>query len=423
MATSLPTGCLYAWQGRSRGALWRLPIHLIIVRAGSYLDEDDVKHYADIYDRAFPGRLRAPDGSDSEHRMTSQQTAKTGWDGFLDIPPYWAETASLVAPRSYMQDRFDPECEHVLLARREVDYGVLRFRVVDTEAALPIPMGRFRKVMPRLPRRELRVPGKVLFDFRLRAPDNWAHFLNNHLPIFFVLCDRLGLAWDETLILLPGNTPDYIHAAAKIFGLEILASDKVVVGRCVQFEADPWIGIRSIRAQWVRTPRVAAAVAAATQSRAPLPRRVFLSSRDTRLLSNVTEVEQFLADYDFVTVYAEDLSAADQFRLFRDVEDIVAIHGAALAPLLYCPANSALRQLVEILPCGHMTDVYRVMAQQVGCGWIGVRGKMKPEYVKPAYDLGAGFSAFSLDSFEVDLKTLELAFAMASHPIRESPYA
>ena len=66
------------------------------------------------------------------------------------------------------------------------------------------------------------------------------------------------------------------------------------------------------------------------------------------------------------------------------------------------------------MPCGHMTDVYRVMAGQLGCGWIGVRGRIKPEYVRPAYELGAVFKEFSLDSFEVDLAALGLAFDLAA---------
>lgn len=346
--------------------------------------------------------------------------AYTGYDAVMEIAPYWTEAVNLIAPPSYMQDRFDPECEHIVLARREVDYGVLRYQLAHGEAALHLPKGRLKKMMSSGRRRKTRaLADKVLFDFRLRTPENWAHFLNNHLPIFFALCDRLDLSWDETLILLPADMPAYVHAAAELFGLNVLASDDVVSGRCVQFEADPWVGIRSIRAQWVQNTRVHAALTRATAGGDPLPRRVFLARRDTRQVSNGAEVEAFLARYGFVTLYAEDLCVADQFRLFREVEHITAIHGAALAPLLYRPDNSALRQVIEILPCGHMTDVYRVMAEQVGCAWIGVRGKIKPEYVKPAYNIGAGFAAFSLDDFEVDLKTLELAFAMAAHPVKE----
>ena len=115
----------------------------------------------------------------------------------------------------------------------------------------------------------------------------------------------------------------------------------------------------------------------------------------------------------YVTVYPEDLSVEDQFQLFNTAEQIVAVHGAGLGPLLYRHPNSPLRHLVEILPCGHMTDFFRLMAQQVGVPWTGVRGRLKPEYVAPAYQMQNFFKQYSLDNFEVDPESLERALAMA----------
>jgi hypothetical protein len=41
-----------------------------------------------------------------------------------------------------------------------------------------------------------------------------------------------------------------------------------------------------------------------------------------------------------------------------------------------------------------------------------VRGKIKPEHVLPAYDLDTPFTKYSLQPFEVDLASLELALEM-----------
>lgn len=147
---------------------------------------------------------------------------------------------------------------------------------------------------------------------------------------------------------------------------------------------------------------------------APLPARVLLARRKTRDLSNQAEVEAVLVPRGFRTIYPEDLSVADQFRLFNTAETIVGVHGAGLAPLLYRHPGAALRRVVELLPCGHMTDVYRSMSQQVGCGWIGVRGRIKPEYIRPAYALGRPFTRYSLDSFEIDPVSLERALDMSA---------
>jgi capsular polysaccharide biosynthesis protein len=264
------------------------------------------------------------------------------------------------------------------------------------------------------------VGDRPIFDARRRTPGNWAHFLNNHLPILFRLCDHEGLDPSSMLVVTPADTPDYIAEAAALFGIGIERIDAPVEGQVLEYEVEPWTGLRAARAEWVRSAAVrdllALRLAAAPPPADPLPRRVFLSRNDTRRISNEAEIETLLARHGFRTVYPEQLSAADQFRLFEQAEIMVAIHGAGLAPLLYRP-EGGLQQLVEILPCGHMTDVYRVMAEQVGCRWIGVRGRIKPAYVKAAYDLEARFNAFSLDSFEVDPVSLEKALTLISSPV------
>ena len=254
----------------------------------------------------------------------------------------------------------------------------------------------------------------MLFDLRHHDPQNWAHFLNNHLPIVFRLCAETGIGRDEALLVTPEATPGYLHGAAALFGLELMPTDGPVEGEGIAFEMTPWTAIRTVRAEWVRA--VAATepgVGSATGQGAPLPRRPFLARRDTRVIANMAEVEAVLSPRGYATVYPEDLSPADQLRLFREAEAMVAVHGAGLAPLLYVPPGGRLRQLVEILPVGHMTDVYRVMAGQVGVGWTGVRGRIKPAYVEAAYRLGERFDAFSLDAFEVDPVALERALDYA----------
>ncbi len=77
--------------------------------------------------------------------------------------------------------------------------------------------------------------------------------------------------------------------------------------------------------------------------------------------------------------------------------------------MLYTHAKTRPARLIELMPCGHMTDVYRVMATQLGIRWTGVRGRIKPDYIAPAYDLSQPFLAHSLDSFNIDLAALARA--------------
>ena len=63
-----------------------------------------------------------------------------------------------------------------------------------------------------------------------------------------------------------------------------------------------------------------------------------------------------------------------------------------------------------------MTDFFRLMAQQVGVPWIGVRGRLKPGYVAPAYQEHRVFKQFSLDNFEVDPVSLDRALKAGRPP-------
>jgi len=140
--------------------------------------------------------------------------------------------------------------------------------------------------------------------------------------------------------------------------------------------------------------------------------RVFLVRRGTRRLVNEAEIAGHLAARGFVRLHAEDLAVADQFRLFQRAEAVVAIHGAALAPMLYRAPGAPPLALVELFPCGHVTDVWRAVAGQTGGRWVGVRGRLRPEHVRPAQDLSRPFLRHSLQDFEADPAAIDRAFAI-----------
>lgn len=334
--------------------------------------------------------------------------------GILEFGPSVCPEHHLITARSHLIDRIVAACEIIRLPEKQVGGGRLEY-ARKQHAAAPPDTGK-RGLMPfRKPAETKSLSDTVFFDFRLRNPQNWAHFLNNHLPICFALMDRTGLTPAEVTLILPARTPGYIVKAAEFFGFRALPSDATISGNAVTFASEPWIGIRSVREEWARLPRVREILAQQKihdAAPADQPEKVFLSRRGTRNLENEAEVEAYLAARGYVTIYPEDLPVAEQLRLFEHAHSMVAIHGAGLAPLLYLSDAARLKQLVEIFPCGHMTDVFRVMAHQVGCNWIGVRGKIKPEHIAPAYDLDKPFLEYSLQSFEVDLASLELAFEM-----------
>lgn len=144
-----------------------------------------------------------------------------------------------------------------------------------------------------------------------------------------------------------------------------------------------------------------------------LPRRFFLDRRKGRHLLNGDAVRQELAEQGFTTVYAEDLSLEEQLALFMRAEDIVAIHGAGLAPILYRTAEDGPFRLIEILSPGHMTLMFRALATELPVDYRAIRGNPDGRMFADAYRVTDTVSPFigqhSLEPFFLDLSALKLA--------------
>jgi len=336
----------------------------------------------------------------------------------LQLAPGHCAPATLITPRSHLVDQHVADCEIIALPARDSGGGTLSFELKEGQFSPPAP-GRRRQIQRKL-QQVLQPPPPgptkdTLIDMRAHSPENWAHFITNHLPIVFVLCDQADIDWHDVTLILPRRTPARILEAAAMFGFHTLCSNEVIDGRGLFFEATPlWTGIRGARVGWARNARATAALKQAgvyQKTTDPgLPERVFISRRGTRQLENQTEVQDYLAKRGFETLYTEQLSVRDQFRLFQGARQIVAIHGAGLAPLMYRTQNAGPCDLIELFPCSIMNNHFRMISGLVGCGWIGIRGKIKPDYIKDLYDLEAPFLTAANDSFEIDLASLDYAF-------------
>ena len=320
----------------------------------------------------------------------------------------------LVTARSFLIDRIFPQCETVILPEITLLSGTLRLE----SGPVRLTPQKKRRLSKFLPSADRQVPeGRWAFDMRRNNPENWAHFLNDHLPLFFHAADVTGRDPLKALLLLPSDVPAYISDVAAMFGLEVWATDAVVEGEGVDCSLTPEISNRSARVDWARLafPRAVLDGLLAAPGSADLPKKAFITRKKQRALSNQPEIEAYLAARGFVAIRPETLSPADQFRLFLNAEEIVAVSGAALAPLLYTepPARGPSR-VIELQPCGHMSSVYREVATLVGSRWGGVRGRLRPEYIGPAYAFDTPFRKFSQDAFEVDPVSLEMVFDMTA---------
>ncbi len=330
----------------------------------------------------------------------------------LVVEPWTFNGGLVVTARSHLINRINAETEIVQIKPRQTIGGKLTYEIKEFESSGEV-LGRKKKLQQRLNRGTVDAGDRIFIDLRRNDPSNWAHMTTNHLPMTFRMCSQTGTGWDRIVLILPKDIPGYIKAGIDLFGFDYLCTDQPVQGTGIDFDMAPWTAIRAVRTDWVQSDLAdydLACIGPQGAGQFDLPSKAFISRRGTRVLENEAEIEALLTQRGFTKIYAEDFSALEQFRIFQDCEEIVAIHGAALGPLIYRAPNARLRRVMELFPCGHMTAVYAIASEQVGCQWIGVRGRIKPKYIKGAYDLERPFIEHSLDSFEIDPVSVEEAF-------------
>lgn len=134
-------------------------------------------------------------------------------------------------------------------------------------------------------------------------------------------------------------------------------------------------------------------------------RRVYISRADAkyRKITNELEIIQFLEKYEFSVVKLESMSFLDQVRLFRDVEIVVAPHGAGLSNLVFCTKQA---KVIEIFSPNYINGCFCNLSQQVELDYyclIGEGGERPKSY--ELYRV--------TDNIKVDLNKLRKTFELA----------
>ncbi|WP_428243545.1 glycosyltransferase family 61 protein [Gynuella sp.] len=332
----------------------------------------------------------------------------------LDIEGYRAGEKKLIAAKSYLIDRFSPATEHILLPAYNMPAGhiVIKYsgNMITSESNDITSKRKTLNKLKRLYQKTSESYDGIVIDLRRNTPGNWAHTLNFHIPFAFFVIDQLHKhnIKDPYIFILSENTPSYIKNIFALFELPVQFSDNTILAKQVEFNQAPFDCLRTPAIHWVRDLIIPQKPYQQLQNATyELPKRVFLSRRSSRNISNEEEVENFLLQYKFEKIYPEDLTVEQQLQIFMKAEAIIAVHGAAIGPMMYRSPVQKTLKLLEILTPGHMTNYYRGMADQVGVEWCGVRGRLSPDHVSKAYDFSTSFLEYSLTSFEVCTQSLQ----------------
>lgn len=248
-----------------------------------------------------------------------------------------------------------------------------------------------------------RAEGSIL-DLRMNSPSNWAHAFTNHLPVALLARSHSGLISGQMSVLLPSGTPRMIVELFERSGFPSLLTDKAVSGQICSFDVRPWIAIRGVRHEVLRSSLYGSELHRSIENNNNWPKQIFIARRGARRVENHLSVQNALEQNGYVTYYAEDFSLIDQASFIYHARNIVAVHGAALGPLIFkALADDVPYNLMELFSPAHVTNVYRVIAHQTGGNWIGVRGRAWPRLLSRH----ANFSA-NMENFEIAEESLEL---------------
>jgi len=344
-------------------------------------------------------------GLDSENSIKIASTS---------IPNDW-----LFAPSTYLIDSWTPYVEEICLPSVATETGHLEFRYQEDASAelsltnkkIVFKISSFLRCFFLKPEY---IKGQVILDLREYSPGNLSHALMIHLPI--ALCAKeylISIDQGCPLLIFPAALPEYIYKIYIEIGFDVFRTDNKVIGRVCDFDLTSVVSLRGILVDVIQGSLENSDFSEKLRNRSKnLPNKIFISRKDTRCLINEGEVERMLSSYGYQKIYMEDYDILDQLAMVSLSDNIVAIHGAALGPLVFRSLfNSKQLKFVEIFSPGHMANVYRVLVNQLNGCWVGVRGKLWPKIIAQAYDFPKEIHKFAYADFEVCLLSLERALS------------
>lgn len=181
------------------------------------------------------------------------------------------------------------------------------------------------------------------FDTRFVEPNNVSHLLIETIP----LCLRIREAVDDVTFVFHPVRQRFRELLA-YFDIDPLCTFRPVRGRELTFRvarglAQYEIGTSFDAPIYSYTGEVYSRYVTKRQGSS----RVFLSRRGPRSLLNATEVNAMLEAHGFDVLFLEDYSIPQQIAIMQAADDVVAIHGAALA---YLALKRSTQSVIEILP-------------------------------------------------------------------------
>ena len=225
---------------------------------------------------------------------------------------------------------------------------------------------------------------------------NYAHWLMDALP----KADAL-VPGDTRLTILDKEAPPFQSQSAELLGLKNLHVPTINLLRFRELHF-----VSSTRSG-SPDPRPLFRIRKRLQDAVGLPhpcsgRRLYISRQHARRrIVNGEDVEKVLTDFGFEEIFTEEMSFADQVRIFSEAAAIFGAHGAGTMNVVFAPAGSSLIEVINPRVWDH--SAHRVASL---CGVNHYH--LFAENVSPDFDI-------RVDPFRLE-RTLALALEDSSQP-------
>ncbi|HAO10301.1 MAG TPA: hypothetical protein DCQ51_03750 [Planktothrix sp. UBA8407] len=208
-----------------------------------------------------------------------------------------------------------------------------------------------------------------IYDARYDTDGNIAHILTGVTPALLAAQDLVG---EKVTVILRSKACTMAKNAYRVLGFPILCTDRDVEGEIISTpspKGGAYIG-------WYKNFFNPIQFEGYTEE---TPEKVFISRKGKRCLINESEIEQILKDYGFQKFYYEDIPIHKQWSVTKNAKVIVALHGAAMASIVFNHNNP---KLIELFNPGYVTDKYRHTVAAIGGQWCGITGQMTENLIR-----------------------------------------
>lgn len=330
--------------------------------------------------------------------------------------PLW-----MIGPRSYFADRAAPIVEVIAIPARAFGKESLRLEARRERRVTRNYFRRREKILHpyRTSLQEEGSSDRYHVDLRVFGLGNWSHFLNKAIPISVLIRDHLSkLNQPEPIFILNDAALSAATQLLEYLGLEYICTNRMVRAPLIRVDFSNISIIDEMSRDLVSS--ISYDIDRFIKS-VPITRgeKVFLNRRPpNRSIINNGEISRILRAAGYDEFFMEDHSAAEQIAIVLRASKIVAIHGAALAPLLFRNKKHGLLQLFEIAPPGHVSPFFRNMITDLPCTYRMIRGVPDSAMASDAFsDVERPSMQFtrkhSLRQFRLDPASLEFAFNSA----------